>query len=767
MEFIRVKKFFHNDFNVKKSKFKDETILSLTCYYFSREDQIISVGLTNGKILEFHKKGFDTKFVTEKKEYEIVEYEQVQNCHKGEVKCIISYKLFNNRYILTGSVDRTVKIWDTDPKKKAIVQTLVGHQGTIIAIEYSKKNETLFTASNDKTFKIWKQEEGRELFYHPWFVCYQVIFDFSMKKMTNNSTYISCIHCKDGENLQLYAGDTEGSLHMIRPESLKKNSVYILEKSNYNYHRLHVIQVISVAKDNQLFSIGYDQKIYGFEELAGKQFFNYKNPHKCLFTSICWNTSHSELIAADEQGRIYFINVHTDKAIQEFALYQQKILKIEIIEHSQSLMIATSNFIDILRIKRGLKAGNVSEAHTGPIIDLYALIPFKLTQKKYKESPKLISASLDNTIRVWDPKDMQCQNLLENPDKHEISCLSYLSQANLFVTGHENGDIKLWNIELNNYLTLDQQPPHKHKDSIQCFTSYVQVEQKGQQVEKTEYLFSSGYDGKINVWEIFEKKSFVQNSIMGSTICPQLKYSIQVDPFTEHRPGKFEILCMAFDTKEENIIAGGNSGHLYYIKMFTYETKHIEQYAHADSINVLVVEERILFSGSDEKVIKLWDLDSKQHLNTLDHFNHNIKDMLIIQETGHLVSCSFDGKIFVWDYPHSSCVGKFDKTENLRCITYVYDEKEMNNSGIIKKELTLYVGTDDNNIYSFQLDHFLDSKIISDQDNIRDLFKKLENNQEKADKIQEKDKRNQTEQEIVDNIVEQQRKLLKELQKDD
>lgn len=84
---------------------------------------------------------------------------------------------------------------------------------------------------------------------------------------------------------------------------------------------------------------------------------------------------------------------------------------------------------------------------------------------------------------------------------------------------------------------------------------------------------------------------------------------------------------------------------------------HITQNAHTDSINVLIVEERILFSGSEEMVIKLWDLDSKQHLNTLDHFGLNIKDMLIIEETGHLVSCSFDGKIFIWDYPHSSCVG--------------------------------------------------------------------------------------------------------------
>lgn len=58
------------------------------------------------------------------------------------------------------------------------------------------------------------------------------------------------------------------------------------------------------------------------------------------------------------------------------------------VEQIQSLMVVTANFIDILRIKRGIKAGNVTEAHTGPIIGLYALIPYKLTEKKYKDSPK-------------------------------------------------------------------------------------------------------------------------------------------------------------------------------------------------------------------------------------------------------------------------------------------------------------------------------------------------------------------------------------------
>jgi len=49
-----------------------------------------------------------------------------------------------------------MKIWDTDPKSKEIVQTLTGHNGTILCMAYSKKSDTIFTGSTDKTLKIWK-----------------------------------------------------------------------------------------------------------------------------------------------------------------------------------------------------------------------------------------------------------------------------------------------------------------------------------------------------------------------------------------------------------------------------------------------------------------------------------------------------------------------------------------------------------------------------------------------------------------------------------
>jgi hypothetical protein len=46
--------------------------------------------------------------------------------------------------------------------------------------------------------------------YHPWFVCFQVIYDFSPKKGLNITAYLNTITLRPGENVVIFAGDTEG-----------------------------------------------------------------------------------------------------------------------------------------------------------------------------------------------------------------------------------------------------------------------------------------------------------------------------------------------------------------------------------------------------------------------------------------------------------------------------------------------------------------------------------------------------------------------------
>lgn len=73
--------------------------------------------------------------------------------------------------------------------------------------------------------------------------------------------------------------------------------------------------------------------------------------------------------------------------------------------------------VDSIKIIKGIKAVEGENSHKGPIIDMFALEAYKLTENKIKDQPKIISVSLDNTMRVWDPTDLSPLELLPNPEK--------------------------------------------------------------------------------------------------------------------------------------------------------------------------------------------------------------------------------------------------------------------------------------------------------------------------------------------------------------
>ena len=88
--------------------------------------------------------------------------------------------------------------------------------------------------------------------------------------------------------------------------------------------------------------------------------------------------------------------------------------------------------------------------------------------------------------------------------------------------------------------------------------------------------------------------------------------------------------------------------------MYTYEHRVIFK-GHLDSINCLAMDGNILFSGSDDKTIRLWDTLNCQYLTLIDAHEVGVRDLLVIEDSGHLVSCSY-GNIHVWDYPNKKLV---------------------------------------------------------------------------------------------------------------
>ena len=129
-----------------------------------------------------------------------------------------------------------------------------------------------------------------------------------------------------------------------------------------------------------------------------------------------------------------------------------------------------------------------------------ALDPKKIGQKNNEtinDIPKIITASLDNTIRLWNSKKMDVANVLEAPSDSEVSCMTFLMESCLVVTGHEDGTLRLWNLEISSSILLKSTKGGQHSNTISCIMSA--------KIGDEEKIFAGSYDGLISMWEITQK----------------------------------------------------------------------------------------------------------------------------------------------------------------------------------------------------------------------------------------------------------------------
>lgn len=79
--------------------------------------------------------------------------------HSGDVTSIAISP--DNRAILTGSTDNTVRLWDTDSGRE--LRQFIGHAGPVNAARFSPDGKIVLTGGTDSTARLWDAASGREL----------------------------------------------------------------------------------------------------------------------------------------------------------------------------------------------------------------------------------------------------------------------------------------------------------------------------------------------------------------------------------------------------------------------------------------------------------------------------------------------------------------------------------------------------------------------------------------------------------------------------
>lgn len=184
--------------------------------------------------------------------------------------------------------------------------------------------------------------------------------------------------------------------------------------------------------------------------------------------------------------------------------------------------------------------------------------------------------------------------------------MTFLTSCCLVATGHEDGAIRLWNLEINSSVLLKCDERQRHRNTISCI--------HGCRWKDAEFLLAGCYDGKISIWEISEKKASGGGNSHSSTIFPQLRQVIdntRIDKEPSRQNTGDEVLVLHFWENESNnegqILVGGNNTS---IQAYSIRTGLLEKQmsGHEDSVTCMTIDGNLLFTGSDDGTIRSWEL---------------------------------------------------------------------------------------------------------------------------------------------------------------
>jgi len=406
----------------------------------------------------------------------------------------------------------------------------------VLAIAVCAQVDLIASASTDKTIRLWRQESGRELLLYPSYTCIQVLTDHLGGRQFEDSSlslWICSLVWRSGDQLLLYAGDSEGVITIYKPDEAASEAFqFRMDRKNDIVHRLTVNRLLLVTQENFVFSISFDQHLKGLDATDGTELVSIRNLNRCNFTTMRWDSNHHELIAADELGFLGIWNVYHEKPLHWGPLFTEpkKVIDLCILEEENRLIVCTETIVNVYDIVRGQRTHDI-QGHEGPIIALYGQEPYQIQKLHSDENPRFISCSLDNTLRVWDLNEGSTKLLMKAGDREEITCMCYLEVSNLIATGLENGGILLWNPEVGAKYPIEDHAHPRHTNTVTALCAAV--------FKDIEYLLSTGYDAHVCIYEICDRAWALRQVAKGAAGIPVIPafrnsfYVLQHKKFTK------------------------------------------------------------------------------------------------------------------------------------------------------------------------------------------------------------------------------------------
>eukprot|EP01063_Lacrimia_lanifica_P024452 TRINITY_DN32357_c0_g1_i1.p1 TRINITY_DN32357_c0_g1~~TRINITY_DN32357_c0_g1_i1.p1 ORF type:complete len:1690 (+),score=748.32 TRINITY_DN32357_c0_g1_i1:442-5070(+) len=203
----------------------------------------------------------------------------------------------------------------------------------------------------------------------------------------------------------------------------------------------------------------------------------------------------------------------------------------------------------------------------------------------------------------------------------EAVCAEVVSSGQVW-TGEADGTIRIWNAKTCKRINTTDQ-----KKDVYC-SSLLEV---------------PGTDGSISVWAGFTDAVI---RVFSSVHPYDVKLSLR-----RHGPGS-KIHCLTPQIGGHCVFSGGQDGQIYQWDIRTHQC--VNQFAgHRGGVRCLIADADILYSGSDDHAIAVWDIYGRDRVEWRGHTGSVLH---LVKTDRHIWSGSEDETVRIWNIDTGECL---------------------------------------------------------------------------------------------------------------
>jgi WD40 repeat protein/uncharacterized caspase-like protein len=563
----------------------------------------------------------------------------------------------DNHLLASGSVDRSIGIWDVASGRE--LRRLTGHANWVNCVAFSPDGKLLASGSNDKSIKLWDIGSGSEL-----------------RTFTGHENSIQSIaFSPDGRWLASGSSDNTIRLWEIATGSFRE----LKDHSDW------VTSVVFSPDGKWLASGSRDNTVRIWDVNTGRPARAALRGHTAVIKALAFSPDGQWLASGSFDGTVKLWKTSTGKEAKPLKSDDGSIVAVMFVENGSKILTGTSkNVVSLWETASGHllhRNGDKSSLE-------------RVESSTFSPDGRLLASGEDSAIALYDAESGSKIRALDSRTSG-FSSVGFSANNSWLATGGKDKAIRLWDISSGRQLApllghagyvtsiaLSRNGKYVASASIDhtiriwdtlAEREIAKLTDHDDRVEALAFspddrwLASASYDRTIRIWKVdswqpVQKLSGHSGEITAVAFSPDGKFiaSGSVDKTIRIRDTttwsdvrvltlSSEVRAVAFSADSKLVLSGAGDT----IKFFDIKTGSEARALQTEATTLqglsLSPDGRWLASAHNDKAIRLWDLGSFAKPRMLVGHSDNVNSVTFSPDGKQLASSSDDGSTIIWD----------------------------------------------------------------------------------------------------------------------